>query len=89
MAHSKFPIQVYRIERFIAEVAQQGTSLPVLDFGCGPGPTTKLLTAAGFRTVAVDFSAASLAIINRELCAGKANAPLLVQADLNRLRFAS
>jgi cyclopropane fatty-acyl-phospholipid synthase-like methyltransferase len=31
----------------------------VLDLGCGPGPTTAILLATGFRVIAVDFSLTS------------------------------
>ncbi len=84
LRHSKFPTQISRISRFIQKQNPPGL---VLDLGCGPGPTTKILLEAGFDCVAVDFSAKSLAI-NKQTCDQIAGNAVFVQADLTKLQFA-
>lgn len=79
LEHSKFPTQVARIRRFIRSLPR--ARLPVLDLGCGPGPTTEMLANMGFEVVAVDFSRRSLEL-------NKAKPALYVQADLRDIHFA-
>jgi SAM-dependent methyltransferase len=85
LQHRKFPTQMDRLNRFIERCAR-GVTGHVLDLGCGPGPTTKMLLDVGFHVVAVDFSRRSLEL-NAERCGAKRGA-LFVHADLTRIRFA-
>jgi SAM-dependent methyltransferase len=78
LQHTKFPTQIRQMARFIRGLPR--SMRPVLDLGCGPGPTTRMLTDQGFEVIAVDFSRRSL-----ELNAAKS--ALLVQADLRDIRF--
>src|SRR6516164_9485765 len=79
LAHAKLPAQIDRMRRFIAPLCR--SARPVLDLGCGPGPTTQMLSEMGFEIVAVDFSKRSLEL-------NKAKSAIFVQADLNDIRFA-
>ncbi len=76
--HGKFPTQVHRMRSFIAGLRR--STQPVLNLGCGPGPTTKMLSEQGMEIVAVDFSRRSLAL-------NKARSALFVQANLNNIQF--
>ena len=78
LRHTKFPTQIDRMRRFITQLPR--ATRPVLDLGCGPGPTTQLLSEKGFDIIAVDFSMRSLEL-------NKAKSALFVQADLNDIRF--
>lgn len=80
LQHRKFPTQVARIRRFIKSLPR--ARLPVLDLGCGPGPTTEMLADKGFEVLAVDFSRRSLEL-------NKSKSALFVQADLRDIHFAS
>lgn len=85
LTHDKFPIQVFRIGNFVRRMAAEMCAFPVMDLGCGPGPTTEILVEAGFRTIAIDFSLESLKI--NALNLRSATEVLFVQADLRRIRF--
>lgn len=84
--HSKFPTQVSRLQEWIGQLPEALRGLPVLDLGCGPGPSTRLLLEHGYRPLAVDFSLRSLSL-NRDLCGDAAERAVFVQADLNTIRF--
>jgi 2-polyprenyl-3-methyl-5-hydroxy-6-metoxy-1,4-benzoquinol methylase len=86
MMHSKFPTQIHRIRSFVAGLPEGARALPVLDLGCGPGPTTAILLAAGFRVIAIDFSLTSLEL-NKEQCRDLGDV-LYVHADLTQIKFA-
>src|SRR5262249_33805359 len=78
LKHPKFPTQIDRMRRFIARLPR--SARPVLDLGCGPGPTTQMLSEKGFEIIAVDFSMRSLAL-------NEAGSTLFVQPDLNNIRL--
>lgn len=86
ISHPKFPTQLARLKRFIQSKAASEQGGKVLDLGCGPGPTTKLLLEAGYDVVAVDFSIQSLAL-NAQHCGEKHGHALFVQGDLNAIEF--
>jgi SAM-dependent methyltransferase len=86
LRHSKFPTQIARINRFVGRLRSRSRDLPILDLGCGPGPTTSILLTARFSVVAIDLSLASLKI-NYQRCFGLGPV-LYVHADLTNLRFA-
>jgi 2-polyprenyl-3-methyl-5-hydroxy-6-metoxy-1,4-benzoquinol methylase len=86
LLHGKFPIQLHRISRFVARHMPTDDMAPVLDLGCGPGPTTKILARAGFSVVAVDFSRESLRL-NADACRRSTSKIVYVHADLNRIEF--
>lgn len=86
LLHGKFPAQQAVFAQWLQQ-ALRGQSTPVvLDLGCGPGPYTRQLQEAGCRTLAIDFSAVSLAI-NAGYCQSVAHAgsSTFIQADLNDL----
>ena len=87
ISHPKFPTQVARLREFLAGHPPAANGGNVLDLGCGPGPTTRLLVEAGYDVVAVDFSIRSLAL-NARLCGTKVERTLFVQADLRAMTFA-
>lgn len=86
LKHSKFPIQVFRMESFLNHLPVGLMDKPALDLGCGSGPTTNLLLKKGYYVVAVDFSMNSL-LINREINEQFKERALFVKADLNTIRF--
>lgn len=86
LTHSKFPVQIDRLREFTAGVAGKRSGLPILDLGCGPGPTTQVLLEAGFNVVAIDFSRESLRL-NAQQCGAPRHDVLFVVADLNRVVF--
>jgi SAM-dependent methyltransferase len=88
LRHGKFPIQIYRIDQFLHQLAAKPKSFPVLDLGCGPGPTTAKLLTSGFDVVGVDFSIESLRINQRNTVFAE-DRVLFVVADLNQVRFRS
>jgi len=83
LAHSKFPTQIHRMERFVASVTPPRNDLPVLDLGCGPVPATGMLRRAGFPVLAADISYRSLEI-NRDASDEEV---AFVQADLTDMKF--
>lgn len=87
LQHGKFPTQIERIRNFTERLTLEDRLRPVLDLGCGPGPTTPILLQAGFSVVAVDFSLVSLRI-NEEACRAWDTEATFVQADLNSVAFA-
>ena len=78
LQHAKLPTQISRMQRFMASLSP--ATKPVLDLGCGPGPSTELLIERGFQVVAVDFSRRSLEL-------NKAKSALFVHADLRDIHF--
>ena len=79
LLHAKHRVHIDRIRRFLSRTKPHSGS--VLDLGCGPGPTVKILADAGFTVTGVDFSPASLEI-NKASCAGLNPPPNFVHADL-------
>lgn len=86
LSHPKFPTQIDRINRFVRSKYENENGGVVLDLGCGPGPTTRILLDAGYEAVAVDFSIQSLAV-NAQFCRAWPDQALFVQADLNAIEF--
>lgn len=86
LKHSKFPTQVRYLQQWIKTLPPSLQALPVLDLGCGPGPTTDLLVEHGFRPIAVDFSFNSL-LLNKSICEKREGEMAFLQADLNRVGF--
>jgi SAM-dependent methyltransferase len=87
LSHGKLPIQVYRIQSFVERASAEHDASPVLDLGCGPGPTTGILLNAGFRVVGIDFSINSLKL-NGRYCGAHTKDALFVHGDLTRIKFA-
>lgn len=87
LKHAKFPIQIHRINRFLKRLPNNIKTRPVLDLGCGPGPTTNLLLKNGYKVVAVDFSEKSL-LLNSKINSSYDSMSSFVKADLNNIRFA-
>ena len=57
LIHSKFPTQIDRMNRWMLNIPKHLLDGIMLDLGCGPGPTTKMLLDIGARNIfAVDFS---------------------------------
>ncbi len=75
LKHKKHSVHIDLITKFLANIPPGGGA--VLDLGCGPGPTTKLLAGKGFSVTAVDFSPESLRL-NAESCAELSPPPTFV-----------
>lgn len=86
LAHSKFPTQLARFDRFLER--PHTVNGPVYELGCGPGPFTSKLTERGYDVVAVDFSVRSLEINRASLSTQGADRAAFVHADVNALRMA-
>lgn len=50
------------LERWLPLIAEHAGQKPILELGCGPGDDTCTLTQAGHRVVALDLSAACIAL---------------------------
>lgn len=87
LQHSKFPIQIFRVQQFLDRVPASAKARPALDLGCGPGPYTLSLLEKGYRVVAVDFSRESLRV-NLGACGLHVHSVAHVVADLTRVQFA-
>lgn len=94
LQHAKFPTQIASVQDWLQQVkasrpvaANNGAArLRALDLGCGPGPYTLALQQAGFEVLAIDISAASLAINAASCRDSGSNVPAcFVQYDLQRL----
>jgi SAM-dependent methyltransferase len=86
LRHGKFPTQISRIQAFVDRLSTRSDPAPVLDLGCGPGPTTKILVAAGYKVLGVDFSMRSL-VLNAESVVPNSKV-LFAHGDLTRMKFA-
>jgi len=86
LCHAKFPIQIFRLKQFLRTLPQAVRDMPVLDLGCGPGPSSQILTQEGYRVLAVDFSEESLKI-NRQLSNVDQSEAIFVCADLTKVIF--
>ena len=86
LLHGKFPTQQAVFEQWLQRALSGRAAPAVLDLGCGPGPYTRRLQETGCQTLAIDFSAVSLAI-NAGICqaAPHAGSSTFIQADLNDL----
>lgn len=89
LQHSKFSTQKESVRRFIDDLPMETKKHPVLDLGCGPGPSTKMLNSSGFEAViSCDFSMQSL-LLNKEGLGTMCGNQLFVRVDLNHVLFAS
>jgi SAM-dependent methyltransferase len=88
LSHVKVPVHAARFGEFCERAPKNCfENQPVLDLGCGPGPTTAVLLSKGCNVIAVDFSIESL-MLNRGDNMTNISRALYVRADLNRIRFA-
>ena len=89
LRHIKMPSQSKFFDRFVSKIPTLENSKSarvVLDLGCGPGPTVKILVEHGYDNItAIDFSKKSL-FINKEHNISSNNINW-VQADLQHLIF--
>lgn len=83
IGHSKFPTQIASFRDWMRGAIDSNKSMAVLELGCGPGPYTAILSNAGCRTLAVDFSRESLKI-NKEGVRASIRCTFL-QQDLNKI----
>ena len=86
LLHGKFPTQIKHFEKFISANPPTKASATSIDLGCGPGPTTALLSERGYSTCGVDFSLNSL-LLNKSDCESKGYSPSFCQANLNNISF--
>lgn len=88
LKHSKFPTQKHSLNQFLPSLSCDLKKKPVLDLGCGPGPSTALLHNHGFHLVtSIDFSLQSL-ILNKGGIP-KNDDQQYICADLNQVSFVS
>lgn len=90
LQHVKIQSQSKFFQRFVSELFNDvnQNAKTVLDIGCGPGPTVKILSNFNYNEItAIDFSKKSL-VINLEENKLKNNIQF-IQADLQHLLFES
>lgn len=87
LIHSKFPTQISRMKEWMSNVPSKLLKGSILDLGCGPGPTTKMLLEFGAsKILSVDFSINSLRI-NIDTCKYHHLKPIYVLQDVRKIRI--
>tara|TARA_B100000945_G_C20406771_1_gene610451 strand:- start:95 stop:931 length:837 start_codon:yes stop_codon:yes gene_type:complete len=87
LIHSKFPTQISRMNAWMSNIPRHLLNGVMLDLGCGPGPTTKMLLEVGASNIlSVDFSINSLRI-NKDMCQTYKKKPIYVLQDIRNLRI--
>jgi len=82
LKHIKHPVQTYRLKEWINKLPDNLLQGRVLDLGCGPGPTPKLILEKGAKDVfSIDFSIESLRV-NQRMCDSISNKPIYLLKDL-------
>jgi 2-polyprenyl-3-methyl-5-hydroxy-6-metoxy-1,4-benzoquinol methylase len=85
LKHDKLPSQSKFFNKFLSNIKGPNTEKVVLDLGCGPGPTVKILVENGFSTItAIDFSESSLHINKNNTSNQSVN---WIRADLQQIHF--
>ena len=87
LIHSKFPTQISRMKAWMSNIPRKLLQGSILDFGCGPGPTTKMLLEIGAsKIISVDFSINSLRV-NMDTCHVHQVRPIYVLQDVRKIRI--
>tara|TARA_B100000902_G_scaffold235449_1_gene223134 strand:- start:601 stop:1434 length:834 start_codon:yes stop_codon:yes gene_type:complete len=87
LLHDKFPTQISILKRWISKISHQLLDGSVLDIGCGPGPSTRMLLESGARDIlSVDFSINSLRI-NKDICKVYEHNPIYLLQDIRNLKL--
>ncbi|WP_176957513.1 class I SAM-dependent methyltransferase [Mariprofundus sp. KV] len=85
LQHCKFGSHRESLSTFISLLPEFAKQRPILDLGCGPGPSTEILQDYGFeKLVSIDFSTQSLLLNKSQL---DIIHPKFVRADLNEVSF--
>jgi len=87
LEHDKHLVHTYILKKWINNIPNGLFKKMILDLGCGPGPTPRLLLERGAMNVfSVDFSIESLRI-NRINCNTYKNKPIYLLQDLRKIRL--
>ncbi len=87
LKHNKFPTQIARMNNWLGKIPNQLFNHSILDLGCGPGPTTKMLLEKGATKIySIDFSINSLKI-NKNSCLNFSVNPIYILQDINELQL--
>jgi len=87
LLHSKFPTQISRMQKWMSTIPKKLLDGIILDLGCGPGPTTKMLLEIGSRKIlSSDFSINSLRI-NKDICQNHAAKPIFILQDIRNIKL--
>ena len=87
LLHSKFPTQISRMQKWMSTIPKKLLDGIILDLGCGPGPTTKMLLEIGARKIlSSDFSINSLRI-NKDICQNHAAKPIFILQDIRNIKL--
>jgi SAM-dependent methyltransferase len=87
LLHSKFPTQISRMQKWMSTIPKKLLDGIILDLGCGPGPTTKMLLEIGARKIlSSDFSINSLRI-NKDICQNHAAKPIYILQDIRNIKL--
>ena len=87
LLHDKFPTQISILKRWISKISSKLLDDGVLDIGCGPGPTTRMLLESGARNIlSVDFSINSLRI-NKDICKVYEHNPIYLLQNITNLKL--
>ena len=87
LLHSKFPTQISRMKKWMSNIPEKLLDGIILDLGCGPGPTTKMLLEIGARKIlSSDFSINSLRI-NQDICQNHASKPIYLLQDIRNIKL--
>lgn len=87
LLHSKFPTQISRMQKWMSNIPKKLLDGIILDLGCGPGPTTKMLLEIGARKIlSSDFSINSLRV-NKDICQNHAAKPIYILQDIRNIKL--
>jgi SAM-dependent methyltransferase len=87
LEHNKHLTHTYILQKWIDNIPNALLKKMILDLGCGPGPTPRLLLERGGMNIfSVDFSIESLRI-NRINCNTYTNKPIYLLEDIRKIRL--
>jgi len=87
LLHAKFPTQIAVFKNWLLNLTSDMYDGTVFDFGCGPGPYTKILLENGYKNIiAVDNSLKSL-VLNQQSCISLPFQPVFLLQDIRKIKL--